>query len=383
MDLIGLRNRTRSRKGNPIKTLLRKAVHQDKQATMGGFGYTLGHKALAEFLACIFTCTVGEGLIANEHLPGTKGNGFGFGFIALGFGLSFAFSINMFGYISAHLNPAMCVCLWVAGKMTFEEVLVISAAETAGWFVGACIVFVLYMPHFATVPEPVQDVNQRAPMSTAVGRSAMQIASVQPTRDRVETSISYWARPDQLLRHRMRTTIDTDKRRAFVEEFGLKVMDDVEQFRRLPKDLPPLRHDETAPKLKRSKSIQIAVVHRALQEMDNHSQLNNPNHRTFKDDLAHLPRQPALEPVQIGPRNSEVDREEAMSRNTEEVKSVLQEEYLKAVHADQHVKLAVFATTPAIPNIFMNTIQLPMPTFFSNRSNSSGAYAALMATRSS
>ena len=55
--------------------------------------YSLAAKAASEFIGCALTCLLGEGVIANEHLPGTKGSGFGFGFIALSFGLAFLFPI--------------------------------------------------------------------------------------------------------------------------------------------------------------------------------------------------------------------------------------------------------------------------------------------------
>ena len=42
----------------------------------------------------------------------------GWGFIALGFGLSFGVVIMMFNYISAHLNPATIMALWVLGKVS-------------------------------------------------------------------------------------------------------------------------------------------------------------------------------------------------------------------------------------------------------------------------
>jgi glycerol uptake facilitator protein len=41
----------------------------------------------------------------------------GWGFVALGFGLAFGVAIEMFGYISAHLNPATCLTLLILGKI--------------------------------------------------------------------------------------------------------------------------------------------------------------------------------------------------------------------------------------------------------------------------
>jgi glycerol uptake facilitator protein len=115
--------------------------------------------------------------------------------VALGFGLSFGVVITMLGYISAHLNPATCLALWVIGdvrsckgtlsmlatckhpgrpppppalsdppspcppppprQISFTHFLALSGAEFAGALVGACLVFLHYLPHFKTVPEPM------------------------------------------------------------------------------------------------------------------------------------------------------------------------------------------------------------------------------------
>lgn len=100
----------------------------------------------------------------------------------------------MFGYISAHLNPATCLALWVIGKarrrrghqlsvakavqfrgaarpcpmphaplpspppaeqIPFTHALALAAAEFAGAFLGACLVFLHFLPHFKTLPEPM------------------------------------------------------------------------------------------------------------------------------------------------------------------------------------------------------------------------------------
>lgn len=47
----------------------------------------------------------------------TQGAHMGWGFVALGFGFAFGVNIVMFNFISAHINPAMCLALWVAGKI--------------------------------------------------------------------------------------------------------------------------------------------------------------------------------------------------------------------------------------------------------------------------
>lgn len=60
----------------------------------------------AECLSMAICMVVGLGTIANCVLAQTKGHDFGLGFIAIGFGLAFYIPIQMFGAISAAMNPA-------------------------------------------------------------------------------------------------------------------------------------------------------------------------------------------------------------------------------------------------------------------------------------
>ncbi|KAJ3308318.1 hypothetical protein HDU76_004016, partial [Blyttiomyces sp. JEL0837] len=121
----------------------------------------------------------GEGLVANELLPSTKGHAIGFGWIAFGFGLAFCFAIQFFGYSSAHLNPASCFNLWIRGELSFTDFLALSLAEMAGGFVAAVFVYLLYMPHFRTVPEarPASDEDYLLRTRDTIDPSALRIAS--------------------------------------------------------------------------------------------------------------------------------------------------------------------------------------------------------------
>lgn len=73
---------------------------------------------------------------------GVQGKGMGFGWIAYGFGLAFFFAILTLGYISAHVNPAMCLGLLIVGKINGVEFIALSLSEFAGMFVGAVFVYV-------------------------------------------------------------------------------------------------------------------------------------------------------------------------------------------------------------------------------------------------
>jgi len=116
--------------------------------------YTLiqkfGTEVCSSFLAILF----GLSVVANDHLAKTKGGGsMGFGFISFGFGMSFAIPIVMFGFVSAHLNPAMCIALLVLGKVDAKEAFVAIGGEVIGMFLGATAMYLLYIPHFNILPD--------------------------------------------------------------------------------------------------------------------------------------------------------------------------------------------------------------------------------------
>jgi len=116
--------------------------------------YPLGTRVLSEFLGTMFTIFVGESALANELLPSTKGHGMGWFATVWTFGLSFYIFLQAFGGVSAKLNPAMCLAQWIAGIITGVDFLCLSLGEVAGAFCGACLVWVMYMPHFKSLPEP-------------------------------------------------------------------------------------------------------------------------------------------------------------------------------------------------------------------------------------
>ncbi|AGE55952.1 glycerol uptake facilitator protein [Acanthocystis turfacea Chlorella virus MO0605SPH] len=114
-----------------------------------------GTEACSSFLAMLF----GLSVVANDHLLKTKGHKIGFGFIAFGFGMAFAMPIIIFGFVSAHLNPAMCVALFVLGKSDATETLVAIGGELIGMFLGAVMVYLLFLPHFNIRPDSDLETN--------------------------------------------------------------------------------------------------------------------------------------------------------------------------------------------------------------------------------
>ncbi len=109
---------------------------------------------LAEYLGTLLLLLLGDGVVANVVLAKTKGHNSGWIVIAAGWGLAVAIAVYCTGAISgAHLNPAVTVGLAAIGK--FEAALVPGylAAQIAGAFSGAVLVWLMHLPHWRETPD--------------------------------------------------------------------------------------------------------------------------------------------------------------------------------------------------------------------------------------
>ena len=149
---------------------------------MSGVVYPLASKFASEFVGMMLTIWMGESILANELLPGTKGHEMGLCAVSIGFGLAFGVNIAWFGAISAHLNPAMLFFLAILGKLQdgWVEFIVLSCANMLGAFCGAVLVYLQFQLHFSTVPLP-QDLGPVEALvhgfPDALGTNAARIAS--------------------------------------------------------------------------------------------------------------------------------------------------------------------------------------------------------------
>jgi glycerol uptake facilitator protein len=109
---------------------------------------------LAEFLGTLVLIALGDGVVAmvvlfaDKDTPGAVVHG-GYTNITLGWGLAVLMGICVAGRVSgAHLNPAVTLALAVFRDFPGNKVLPYMAAQTAGAFAGAALVFVNYLPAF-------------------------------------------------------------------------------------------------------------------------------------------------------------------------------------------------------------------------------------------
>ncbi|WP_414637029.1 MIP/aquaporin family protein [Acetobacterium sp.] len=105
---------------------------------------------MAEFLGTALLILIGDSTIANVCLKKSKAFGGGWNVIALGWGFGLMIPIFIFGGISgAHLNPALTISLAVIGLFPWAEVPTYIVAQFLGAFVGAVLVWLEFLPHWA------------------------------------------------------------------------------------------------------------------------------------------------------------------------------------------------------------------------------------------
>ena len=105
---------------------------------------------LAELIGTALLIVLGNGVVANVVLHGTKGNGAGWLVITTGWGFAVFAAVLCVGQFSgAHINPAVTVGLAVAARFDWGLVPGYVAAQMAGAFLGAVIVFFFYSQHYA------------------------------------------------------------------------------------------------------------------------------------------------------------------------------------------------------------------------------------------
>src|SRR6478735_6927190 len=111
---------------------------------------------LGEFLGTAILIVLGDGVVANVVLQRTKGHNSGWIVITAGWALGVTIAVYCVNAISgAHLNPAVTIALAATGAFDWAKVPMYIAAQIAGGFLGAVIVWLMYLPHWSATPDPV------------------------------------------------------------------------------------------------------------------------------------------------------------------------------------------------------------------------------------
>src|ERR1051325_11218529 len=99
---------------------------------------------LAELLGTMLLIILGDGVVANVVLSGTKGQNSGWIVITTGWAFAVTVAVYAVGTFSgAHINPAVTIGLAAIGKFAWSKVPLYIAAQRIGAMLGPTIVWPL------------------------------------------------------------------------------------------------------------------------------------------------------------------------------------------------------------------------------------------------
>ncbi len=110
---------------------------------------------VSEIIGTAILLLLGNGVVANALLKGSKAFGSGWIVITFGWGIAVFMAVFIVGpYSGAHINPAVTVGLAAAGKFDWAQVPVYIAAQMIGAFIGSSLVWVHYRLHYRDTEDP-------------------------------------------------------------------------------------------------------------------------------------------------------------------------------------------------------------------------------------
>jgi glycerol uptake facilitator protein len=104
---------------------------------------------LGELIGTALLILLGDGVVANVLLKGTKGNNSGWIVITLGWALAVFVGVVAASPLSdAHLNPAATIAMAYAGKISWTLLPTYIGGQMLGAMLGAFLVWAQYKQHF-------------------------------------------------------------------------------------------------------------------------------------------------------------------------------------------------------------------------------------------
>jgi glycerol uptake facilitator protein len=110
---------------------------------------------IGEFFGTMILIILGDGVVAGVLLRNSKAENSGWIVIAFGWGMAVAMAVYcVFQFSGAHINPAVSLASAVIGELPWAQVPGYLIAQFLGAFVGAVIVWLAYLPHWAETADP-------------------------------------------------------------------------------------------------------------------------------------------------------------------------------------------------------------------------------------
>jgi glycerol uptake facilitator protein len=111
---------------------------------------------VGEFMGTLVLVLLGDGVVANVLLKKSKGENSGWIVITTAWGMAVVAGICTAvacGSPEAHINPAVTLAFAIISK-NWSHVGLFWAAQFLGAFVGAALVWIVYLPHWKETPDP-------------------------------------------------------------------------------------------------------------------------------------------------------------------------------------------------------------------------------------
>ncbi|WP_097027260.1 MIP/aquaporin family protein [Clostridium peptidivorans] len=105
---------------------------------------------MGEFLGTMMLILLGDGVVAGVALNKSKAQNAGWMVVTAAWACAVAIPAFIFGAVSgAHFNPALTIALAAIGKFSWAQVPGYIIAQFLGAIVGATLVWLAYLPHWA------------------------------------------------------------------------------------------------------------------------------------------------------------------------------------------------------------------------------------------
>lgn len=152
---------------------------------------------IGELMGTLVLILLGDGVVANVLLKGSKGENSGWIVITAGWAfavMSGLFVAQKFGSAGAHLNPAVTIAVAVTtGDWT--NVLSFIVAQLIGAFLGACLVWLVYLPHWGITEDKGTKLGVFATAPAVRNSLANMITEIIGTMVLVIVSSSFYTKP--------------------------------------------------------------------------------------------------------------------------------------------------------------------------------------------
>ena len=110
---------------------------------------------VSELIGTAILILLGDGVVAAVLLNQSKAQNGGWIVITFGWGFAVAIAVYAVGQFSgAHINPAVTIGFATIGTTEWGDVPQYLAGEFAGAFLGACLVYLAYLPHWGITEDP-------------------------------------------------------------------------------------------------------------------------------------------------------------------------------------------------------------------------------------